>query len=288
MSDLVCPRCGGTKGYNVPYGDSAGWHDCSACDGTGRAPAPPPSPPPPPPEGLSEWHLIRADAETVFNWFSNRNMTAPAALEAQAAARRVLCDIRDRERVETQAATATPVPGAPHPPTPKGQDVLGGAIHPSDPRMHEPMTNFAAKLAAESKPCPPEFAQVIEKEFWNMCDGKGPAHATAAPSGDSISDAAVEAACKAYESDVLSDTPDPPDANRYRMRFAISAALPHLGASAPASAAQPQGVDREALRHLIASLQYDGRISPIPESDDGVIADAVLALFKGGGKGEEK
>lgn len=41
-----CISCGGRGGYNVPYGDSSGWHDCGSCDGTGirRAIAPPQQP----------------------------------------------------------------------------------------------------------------------------------------------------------------------------------------------------------------------------------------------------
>lgn len=38
----VCITCGGTKGYCIPYGDGAGWRECSSCDGTGirRTPTP--------------------------------------------------------------------------------------------------------------------------------------------------------------------------------------------------------------------------------------------------------
>jgi hypothetical protein len=31
----VCFTCQGRKGYATHYGDNAGWHECSSCDGTG-------------------------------------------------------------------------------------------------------------------------------------------------------------------------------------------------------------------------------------------------------------
>ena len=188
---------------------------------SGSQPAPPS---PPPPEGFEALRELMADVMRLA-------MTPSAGLRAdtpeEAIGSIIACMRREGWTVTppTQAATATPVPGAPHPPT--------------------------------------------------------------------ITDAAVEAGSRAaYDRSATSACRWDEQPERVRNHWrriaeaAIEAALPHI-AAAPASAAQPQGVDRGAIMEAIRGVVLS---APAGEdlSDDTIAAaaDAVLALLRGGGKGE--
>jgi len=78
-----------------------------------------------PPEGQHDLAYTINDAMTVHRWFIQRNMTAPAALEAQACARRVLNDLRDLAEagvVNVPHSAATPAPGLRPSAPPEGQE----------------------------------------------------------------------------------------------------------------------------------------------------------------------